>query len=527
MRWTSIGTRYAAYVGALSLALVVVALVAAAAIALSQMRVVQAELRDAVAGARAADDERALDGAARYLGMQLFNSLYQLDVERLNEKIQQTRTWLPVVSFLVVDRNGRILTDGTPANPRYGDVAPGTPPPEAGGGVGVSLRGSETEMRFRIAAGGVTAGWGIVTLAEPPWQASLRTLEEKRTAELWSGHRTSLLSLGGVVLVVTLGLALLTSLLISRTLARPLTEMSRAAEQIASGKLDHPLTLDSPDELGDLARALNHMARDLRAHEDALRAERGDLARKNAELERFNYTVSHDLKTPLVTIRGFAGLAGTDLAAGRNDAVRKDLGRIVAAADKMHRLLDDLLELSRIGRVVHPPEDVRLAGLVEETIELLRGQFESKGVSVEVAPDLPMVRADRRRLLEVLQNLLENAGKFTGTQAEPKVEIGWRQDGKERVFFVRDNGQGIEPRFLERVFGLFEKLNSGSDGTGVGLALVRRIIEAHGGRAWAESDGPGRGATFCFTLASGGTGGAEPPANLVAEDPSFVRRALL
>ena len=519
MRRTSIGTRYAAYVAALALALVVVALVAAAAIAFSQMRVVQAELREAVAAARSADDERALDGAARYLGLHLFNPLYQLDVERLNETIQQTQSWLPVASFVVVDRDGLVLTDGTPENPRYGEGGLGALPTDEDDGVTLSRRGGETELRFRVAAGGVTAGWAIVTLAEPPWQASLRTLEEKRTAELWSGHRTSLLSLGGLVLVATLGLALLTSLLISRTLARPLTEMSRAAEQIASGNLDHPLTLDSPDELGDLARSLNRMARDLRAHEEALRAERGDLAAKNAELERFNYTVSHDLKTPLVTIRGFAGLAGTDLAAGRNEAVRKDLGRIVAAADKMHRLLDDLLELSRIGRVVHPPEDVSLADLVKDAIELLKGQFEPKGVSVQVAPDLPMVSADRRRLLEVLQNLLENAAKFTGAQAHPRVEVGWRQDGTERVFYVRDNGQGIEPRFLERVFGLFEKLDPGGDGTGVGLALVRRIVEAHGGRAWAESDGLGRGATFCFTLASGGVGGAQPPESSVESEP--------
>ena len=121
-----------------------------------------------------------------------------------------------------------------------------------------------------------------------------------------------------------------------------------------------------------------------------------------------------------------------------------------------------------------------------------------------------MVRADRRRLLEVLQNLLENAAKFTGAQTQPKIEVGWRQDGAERVFYVRDNGQGIEPRFLERVFGLFEKLDPGGDGTGVGLALVRRIIEAHGGRAWAESEGLGHGATFCFTLASG-VGGRSAP----------------
>jgi signal transduction histidine kinase len=511
MRTSGIGTRYAFYVAALALALVAVTLAASGAIALGRMRVLQKELRDAVTSARAADDERALDGAARYLGLHLFNPLYQLDVERLNEAIQQTQAWLPVVSFLVVDRDGLVLTDGTATNVMYGERAPGPLPGDDAPDPMLIRHDAVTELRFRVAAGGISAGWGIVTLSEPPWEASLRRLEEERTAELWQGHRASLLSLGALVLFATLGVGLLVSLLLSRTLARPLTQMSRAAAQIAAGNLDHPLTLDSPDELGDLARALNRMAKDLRAHEEALRAERSDLAAKNAELERFNYTVSHDLKTPLVTIRGFAGLAGGDLAAGRHDAVRKDLGRIVAAADKMHRLLDDLLELSRIGRVVHPPEDVALGGLVREGLELLKGRLEQRGIVVEVAPDLPIVRADRRRLLEVLQNLLENAAKFTGAQERPKIEFGMRQDGDERVFFVRDNGQGIEPRFLERVFGLFEKLDPGGEGTGVGLALVRRIIEAHGGRVWAESAGLGRGAAFCFTLASGGSGGAQPP----------------
>ena len=320
------------------------------------------------------------------------------------------------------------------------------------------------------------------------------------------------------MLVATLGLGLLTSLLLSRTLARPLTEMSRAAEKIASGNLDHPLTLDSPDELGDLARALNRMARDLRAHEEALRAERSDLAAKNAELERFNYTVSHDLKTPLVTIRGFAGLAGTDLAAGRHEAVRKDLGRIVAAADKMHRLLDDLLELSRIGRVVHPPEDVSLAELVKDAIELLKGQLEPKGVRCTWPPTCRSCAPTGAGCSRCCRTCSRTPPSSRARRAQPRIEVGWRQDGAERVFYVRDNGQGIEPRFLERVFGLFEKLDPGGDGTGVGLALVRRIIEAHGGRVWAESEGLGHGATFCFTLASGGRG-RSPRAGLAPGSP--------
>ncbi|HUL79459.1 MAG TPA: HAMP domain-containing sensor histidine kinase [Vicinamibacteria bacterium] len=502
MRLGRIGTRYAAWIAALSLALLATALLAAGFIGFRQSRVVQAEIHAAVDAARTADEEAALRGTARYLGTHFFNALYQLDVQRLDEEIQEVRVWLPITSFIVLDNERCILTDGTPVNGRYGEVFTGELPGEGRESLLLTRRGEETEIRFNIASGGVQAGWGVVTVAAAPWQASLRRLEQ-RTAASWHGHRASLLSLGAIAFVVTLGLGLLTAVLLSRSLARPLTEMSRAAGEFAAGHLDHPLTLDPPDELGDLARALNRMAGDLRAHEEALRVERADLAAKNAELERFNYTVSHDLKSPLVTIRGFAGLAGTDLGGGRPDRVRQDLGRIVAAADRMTRLLDELLELSRVGRVVQEAEDVPLGELAREAVDLVKGPLEARGVAVEIVPGLPIVRGDRRRLLEVYQNLLENATKFASGDRDPRVEIGVRHDGVERVFFVRDNGRGIDPRFLERVFELFEKLDPGVEGTGVGLALVRRIVEAHGGRAWAESDGAGRGATFCFTLPQG------------------------
>jgi signal transduction histidine kinase len=499
MRLGRIGTRYAVWIAALTFALVSTALVAAGLIGLRGTRDVQSAIHETVAAARTSDEEEMLRRTAAYLGTLLFDALYQLDVERLNEEIVRVRTWLPVRSFLVLDRDGRVLTDGTATNERYGDPVAG-PRPGVGRGPLLTTRGEETEMRFAIASGGTTAGWGIVTLREAPWQTSLRRLQDS-TAAMWTEHRAWLLSLGAIAFAVTLGLGLLTAVLLSHSLARPLTEMSRAAGEIASGNLDHPLTLDSPDELGDLARALNRMAGGLRVHEEALRAERADLAAKNAELERFTYTVSHDLKGPLVTVRGFAGLAATDLVAGDAGRVRQDLGRIVAAADKMHRILEDLLELSRVGRVVHPPEDVPLGDLAREAVELVKAQPGRGDLAVDIAADLPVVRADRRRLLEALQNLVENAAKFTAAgERDPRITIGSRQDGAETVFFVKDNGRGIEPRFLEKVFELFEKLDPAVEGTGVGLALVRRIVEAHGGRTWAESDGPGRGATFCFTL---------------------------
>lgn len=225
-----------------------------------------------------------------------------------------------------------------------------------------------------------------------------------------------------------------------------------------------------------------------------------ELARKNAELERYSYTVSHDLKSPLITIRSFSGAIRRDLETGRQDRIAKDLGRIEAASAKMAELLDDLLELSRVGHLSHAPEPVPLAGLVDDALANLSGPIREHNVTVAVQADLPTVDCDRQRMAEVIQNLLENAIKYRGDQAAPHIRVGMRHEDAAAVYFVQDNGMGIDPRYHENVFGLFNKLDARSDGSGIGLALVKRIIEVHGGRVWVESEGVGRGATFCFTL---------------------------
>jgi len=173
--------------------------------------------------------------------------------------------------------------------------------------------------------------------------------------------------------------------------------------------------------------------------------------------------------------------------------------RSTAAADKMRRLLDDLLEVSRVGRIVNPAEELAFGDVVREAVALARGRLDARGVRVDVAQGLPTVRGDRLRLVEVVQNLIDNAAKFMGEAGEPRIEIGARDERGEKVFFVRDNGVGIAPQHRERVFRLFDKLEPESEGTGVGLALVKRIVELHGGHIWVEGSGAS-GATFCFTL---------------------------
>lgn len=225
-----------------------------------------------------------------------------------------------------------------------------------------------------------------------------------------------------------------------------------------------------------------------------------ELESKNQELERFTYTVSHDLKSPLFTIRGFLGYLEQDALRGDRERLRTDVQRITEATDRMYRLLNELLELSRIGRMKNESSSIPFEQVTHEALDLVAGRLMERQIRVQVESGLPLVYGDHPRLVEVMQNLLDNAAKFMGDQPDAQIHVGQSgdEDGKP-VFFVRDNGMGIAPEHFERIFGLFNKLDPRSDGTGIGLALVRRIIEVHGGRIWVESE-VGRGTTFLFTL---------------------------
>ena len=227
-----------------------------------------------------------------------------------------------------------------------------------------------------------------------------------------------------------------------------------------------------------------------------------ELESKNQELERFTYTVSHDLKSPLVTISGFLGYLEQDALTNNIERLRQDTQRIQEAVIKMQRLLSELLELSRIGRMMNAPQMVAFEDLIGEAMAIVHGQLEESGITVQIQPGLPAVCGDKPRLVEVLQNLLDNAAKYMGSQPNPLIEIGQSDEDADRgkpIFYVKDNGIGIAPEHHERIFGLFNKLDVRTEGTGVGLALVKRIIEIHGGRIWIESE-EGKGSKFLFTL---------------------------
>jgi PAS domain S-box-containing protein len=341
----------------------------------------------------------------------------------------------------------------------------------------------------------------------PDWETARRNVREvsrKRPVDVWFGQKVMVIS---------------ETMADDRWLRVPGAEYIRSwigAALIVRGELIGTLTADSatPNTYhsadGETVTAFANqaavaivnarMVTELKQAETEREALIAELEAKNAELERFTYTVSHDLKNPLITIRGFLGYLERDAAAGNMEKWQADMARITGAAEKMHLLLDELLELSRIGRLMNPPVDVPLSELAHEAASLVAGRIAGRGVTVDIAPDLPTVYGDRIRLRELFENLIDNAVKFMGDQPHPRVEVGARREGEATVCFVRDNGTGIDPRFHEKVFGLFERLDQKVEGTGVGLAIVRRIVEVHGGRIWVESAGAGRGSTFCFTL---------------------------
>jgi len=221
---------------------------------------------------------------------------------------------------------------------------------------------------------------------------------------------------------------------------------------------------------------------------------------KNQELDRFAVRVSHDLKTPLITVAGFLGFLEKDIKEGNHERVERNVAQISDAAKKMGKFVDELLDLSRVGRIVNPPSDVSFDAIVQEALQAAEGILKARQVQVKIEATFPFVHVDRARVVQVMLNLVTNAIKFMGDQSQPVIKIGFEEIDGEHIFSVSDNGVGIEKKNQERIFELFNKLDPNTDGTGIGLGLVKRIVEVHGGRIWVESAGAGQGSTFKFTL---------------------------
>ena len=416
-----------------------------------------------------------------------------------------------LVAAALYDKDGRVFS-------RYPADLPGDSVPAA-----PARDGYRFERGFVI---------GVEPVAEGG-NARLGTLYMK--SDMKAVSRTLWLSAG--IAAGVMGVSLLAAYLLAAVLqgwiSQPILTLAETATAIST-RQDYSVRAPKlgEDELGVLTDAFNQMLgriedqnRALRASEEELRRyatgleqrvaertheleERNEALRRNAaellasnsELDAFAYSVSHDLRAPLRSIDGFSQVLLEDYGAQLDQAAQDSLQRVRAASQRMGTLIDDLLKLARVTRAEMRSEVVDLSGMAREIVAELQRTPPLRDVEFAIAAGL-QARGDPRLLRVALDNLLRNSWKYTAKQAQPRVEFGSIQVNGERAFMVRDNGAGFDMKYADKLFGVFQRLHSAAEfeGTGVGLATVRRIITRHGGRIWAEG-AVDQGATFYFTL---------------------------
>jgi light-regulated signal transduction histidine kinase (bacteriophytochrome) len=234
--------------------------------------------------------------------------------------------------------------------------------------------------------------------------------------------------------------------------------------------------------------------------EQRVAARTEELEASNKELESFSYSVSHDLRAPVRAVAGYSRMMWEDHADQLDDEAKRKIGVIESEALRMGELIDDLLTFSRLGRQAIERVDVDMGALASNIFERLRAQCNDSKSELRLGT-LPRTNADRALIEQVWINLLSNATKFSAKRDKPLIEVGAISDENEHTYYVRDNGAGFDPRYQSKLFGVFQRLHEAAEfaGTGVGLALVSRVINRHGGRVWADGK-PDEGATFYFTL---------------------------
>jgi signal transduction histidine kinase len=321
------------------------------------------------------------------------------------------------------------------------------------------------------------------------------------------------LGVAAVVLVTSLLAVLLISPVFRRAIAEPIVHLAETA-QIVSRDKDYSVRATptgNRDELSVLVDDFNGMLSQIQERDVALQqghydleqrveARTKELATTNRELEAFSYSVSHDLRAPLRSIDGFSQALLEDYAGKLDSTAQDHLQRVRRAAQRMSALIDDMLNLSRVTRSVMRREKLDLSAVAKSVAAELQEAEPGRRVEFVIENDLNAV-GDSQLLRAAMENLLRNSWKYTSAHPCARIEFGKSQQNGKRPFFVRDDGAGFDPRYVDRLFGAFQRLHTATEfpGTGVGLATVQRIIHRHGGEIWAEGEVE-KGATFYFTL---------------------------
>jgi signal transduction histidine kinase len=294
-----------------------------------------------------------------------------------------------------------------------------------------------------------------------------------------------------------------------------------AVEDMKTGALDYllkPFKLSAVLPVLSRALEVRRLRRENAELAQRVRERTAELETTNQELEAFSYSVSHDLRAPLRALGSFAHILARDYASQMPPEAQHVLSRVTTNAQRMEHLIEDLLRFSRLGRQPLSKEPVKMSALTHEVAQELRQEYGERTIEVRIG-DLPDSVGDLSLLRQVLVNLLSNAFKFTRQKEQTVVEVGCQRREEETVYFVRDNGVGFDMRYAPKLFGVFQRLHSVAqfEGTGVGLSIVQRIIQRHGGRVWAEA-AVNNGATFYFSLP-----GAAVEPQKGREDPTSER----
>jgi light-regulated signal transduction histidine kinase (bacteriophytochrome) len=322
-------------------------------------------------------------------------------------------------------------------------------------------------------------------------QARLESARRATRGELSdaAGRVSLIFGLFGAVLLASLLAATWT---MRRTVIVPLRALAARVRRVAGGDFEQTVDAEGAREVRQVAGDVDDMRRQILA-------ERDELARSNAELEQFAYVASHDLQEPLRKIASFSQMLQRRYGGQLDERADTYIEFAVDGAKRMQELINDLLAFSRVGRMTEAQEEIEADVLATHAVAALASAIDETGAQVEIG-DLPTVRGEPALLALVFQNLIANGIKFRGDEP-PHIRLSARRDGDHWQFTLADNGIGIEPEYADRIFIIFQRLHTRAtyEGTGIGLAMCRKVIEYHGGRIWLDEQ-VRTGATFHFTL---------------------------
>jgi signal transduction histidine kinase len=444
-------------------------------------------------------------------------------LSRMGEFLRQIHQDQPGLTF-IVDDSGQLVASSSPEPPFIPAAGPiparritaatsGNPvmeaamatlPAPSGGQYTVTVAESRHAVIVQPYVGVPGLSWRVLVVV--PEATYLGSLEA-------ANQRTMLLIAATLCLTAGLGLWL------AHGLNRSITAIGAGAQAISQGQLEHRVAVPTVAELAELAHSFNRMAdalqharneqarhmADITRAEGVLRHKNQELERSNAELEYFAYVASHDLREPLRNVTSYSTLLGKRLEGRINDDEKEFLGFVHDGGLRMDALVRDLLDFARVGRHGESMTETDFAEVIETARVNLRIQMQECGGSITVTTALPVLRTYRRDMVSLIQNLLGNALKYRRSDVAPAITVACRHDDGGWHFSITDNGIGIAPGldYEERIFRLFQRLHQRDQfggGTGVGLAICKKVVERHGGRIWVTSPGPNQGVTIHFSL---------------------------